>query len=108
MTDKYKVVFELSSIEGETKASGPVPGLQGLSKKKAIAESQRLNQLFELHDLAHINLGLEDLILYDIARDEPDAIARARQRLLGQHYRQPAKKSPSPFPFPRSERRSER
>jgi hypothetical protein len=108
MTDKYKVVFELSTIDGKTKASGPVPGLQGMTKEKASEKAQRLNQLFELHDLAHINIGPEDLILYDIARDEPDAISQARQRLLGQHYRQPMKRGPSPFPFPRSNRDSKR
>ena len=107
-SDKYQVVFELSSIEGETKSSGSVPGLQGLSKRQAIAESQKLNLMFELHDLAHIDVGQEDLILYDIARDEPAEVSKARQQLLGQHYRKPATGGPSLFPIRRSNRDSQR
>jgi len=106
MSDKYQVVFELCTNKGEFKDSGSVPGLQGLNKQIAIAESQRLNQAFELNDVAHVDIGPDDLILYDIARDEPIAISQARQRLLGQHYRKPAKGGPSPFPFPRSRRQS--
>ena len=116
-SENYKVVFELSTIKGETRRSGPVPKLQGLTIDQAISNSDDLNFMFEFREEEHnkmfaamlgIEIGPEDLVHYDIARDESDAISKARQRLLGQHYRKPATGGPSLFPIRRSNRDSQR